>query len=113
MRYAIVVLVLLAGCARYMGTGAPTPEFSEYFGCDHEEILATRKARAERIRPQVGMTACDVLAYWGMPTDLRMHETSYGRASNWWYPDSLGTPYKHTLTVRQQEDGWVVDYVSW
>ena len=60
--------------------------------------------------PQVGWTACELLASEGQPTRVELQQTTEGRLARWWYQNEDET---HQVSLRLDLTGWVVDYVSW
>lgn len=118
VRLAVVlVLVTVAGCQFQPGQGV-SPTFASQWGCNYTEVMEQADRLAERLPagkvyvPQVGWTACELLAHNGRPTEIDRQQTAYGRSASWWY--SSTTSYEtHLVSLTLRSGRWVVDYVGW
>lgn len=124
MRAMIAILALtLAGCASLMDIGKPhqpgfgvDATFASQWGCDYDEVVehaADAKERlpaGQRYIPQVGWTACTLMARVGVPQDIDRQQSDFGRGASWWYQTSNDMKL---VSLEHQGSGWRVSYVGW
>jgi len=124
MRYVWMGLaacaVLGSGCATLFNPFQPgarvTPQVADRWGCEYGQVMGAAEQAKEALEigknwiPQVGWTACRVLAFTGAPTEVDLQQSSLGRSANWWF---RGNSDVHLVTLEQQGSQWVVDYVGW
>ena len=116
------LLLVLLSCTPFRPGQGVTPDFATAWGCDAGDIATRASALDSALEaghvyiPQVGWTACDVLAHNGTPTRVDLQQTAYGRSASWWYecPD-CDQPTVHLLSLNYDPDrvAWVVTYVGW
>jgi hypothetical protein len=106
--------------------GAPYPRWAEVgrqWGCDPLVVQAARQAnyRADRPEwwqptPEVGWTACELLARNGSPDRVDHVRTAAAQADNLFYRDPAaapGEPKTHLVTLEPAAAGWRVSAVVW
>lgn len=101
MRTVLLACAVLTGCGIVYTVGSPgggvDDSIASRYGCSAQEI----KARARELKaalpsgqtytPQVGWSACDVLAHVGIPTRSSLVATTSGRAEHWYYTTSISS----------------------
>lgn len=121
---AMLAVLITSGCTTLLRGGRLGPQpgagvsdsFAQRWGCSEETInrqaadLKKEKSWTELYRPQVGWTACNLMAHNGAPNDWELHQSTYGSSASWWYrmADELAL-----VTLEPYANGWKVSYVSW
>ena len=124
VRNAALLSGLLGGCTAINGGLQPPDRPGVYvrdeaaarWGCrgDYVRVAAGEFAKTlpagHVYTPQVGWTACELLARVGEPREVDLQQSQFGRSASLWY----GSPQDPHL-VRLVQDGarWRVDYVGW
>lgn len=118
MRRTMIVLALLAaGCVAHRPGVGVTDAVARRWGCDPAEIfvraesLKQQLSSSQQFIPQVGWTACDLLAHNGAPSEVEQTSTRAGTTYHWWYRDQ----YELNLIALEQDGSGVlrVVYVDW
>lgn len=112
----LLTSVLVAGCAVNQPGIGVTPEFATEWGCDYQWI-ADRSARLRiegwgrrTYRPQVGWTACELLARIGRPVEVDHPQAQEEAEARWWYESRKG---RSLITLGLRDDWWIVTSVDW
>ncbi len=110
------LVAFLVGCLALQPGQGVQPDFVGQWGCDYPEIME----RAERLKaelpegrayiPQVGWSACSVLAHVGQPDDVDRQQLGNQRSATWWYRTDDDVKM---LSLTQEGRQWRVDYVGW
>lgn len=128
-RILMAVLILaLGGCASlfngWMGLDFDLPgrgvdeRAAQQWGCQADQV---QTAAAENRRglglgqtytPQVGWTACELMAHVGAPRDYELQQTTEGRSASLWY-GKPADPHLVTVALDSTRGVWIVNYVSW
>lgn len=109
MHKLLALCVLLAGCAAVgQAFGAATPEQQVAFCGSEEEyqrerVMGTEAARNVRgsdgLMPEVGWSACRILAWYGRPQEQVRVATEHGEAVHWTYITGTSRNRKARLIV--------------
>lgn len=119
MKPKILPLLLLAGALTVMGCatypGGFNNAFAEQWGCDYDQVVEEmgEYRSGATFTPQVGWTACDVLAHVGGPADVNRQQSEQGQSATWWYRDYGSSGGARMVTLELRGGHWIVDYVSW
>lgn len=111
----VVLSVAMVGCAAMQPGQGLDRRFPSNWGCSYNEVAE----RAERLAadlpdgkmytPQVGWTACDVLAHNGQPDRVDTQTSAYSRSASWWYDTAEDM---NLISLERQGGEWVVTYVG-